>query len=103
MPCAIFAYPVATRSSVTDLGRDPLEDVLHCRPSFLVAAGHNGGAKARAFLAARDASADEQDAFFGQLFRATVGVGIERVAAVDDDVALLEIGQHVLDRLINHL
>jgi hypothetical protein len=90
--CAVFAHPVAAGCSVFDLGGDGLEDLLHVRPRGGIAAGHDGGAEARAFFAAGDAGADEENAFFGEILGAAVGIGEQRVAAVDDDVAGFEMG-----------
>ena len=73
---AVFADPVAAGRSVFDLGGDGLEDGLHVRPGGGIAAGHDGGAAARAFFAAGDAGADEENALFGQVLGAAVGVGI---------------------------
>jgi hypothetical protein len=61
--CAVFADPVAAGGSVFDLGGDGLEDVFDVGPCGGIAAGHDGGAEARAFFAAGDAGADEEDAF----------------------------------------
>ncbi len=71
------------------------------RPRGRIAAGHDRGAEARAFFAAGDAGADEEDAFLGQVLGAAVGVGEEGVAAVDDDVARFKIRQHVVDHLVD--
>ena len=101
MACAVFADPVAAGGSVFDLGGDGLEDVFNGRPCGGIAAGHDGGAEARAFFAPGDAGADEEDAFRGKSFGAAVGIGEERVAAIDYDVAGLEIGQDVVDGLVD--
>ena len=75
--CAVFADPVAAGSSVFDLGGDGLEDVFDVGPCGGIAAGHDGGAEARAFFAAGDAGADEEDAFGREIFGAAVGIGKE--------------------------
>ena len=98
---AVFAHPVAAGRSVFDLGGDGLEDGFHVRPCGRIAAGHDGWAEARALFAAGDAGADKQNAFCGQIFGAAIGVGKQRVTAVDDDVARFKIGQHMVDRLVN--
>ncbi len=98
---AVFADPVAARGSILDLGGDGLEYGLDVRPRGGIAAGHNGWPAARAFFATGDAGADEEDALGGQRLGAAVGVGIERVAAVDDNVAGLEGGQDVVDHLVD--
>ncbi len=77
------------------------KNCLHVRPCGGIAAGHDGGAEARAFFAAGDAGADEEDSFGGQIFGAAVGVGKQRVTAVDDDVARLKVRQHVVDHLVD--
>ncbi len=89
--CAVFADPVAAGGAVFNLGGDGLEDLLHVRPCFGVAAGHDGRAEARALFAAGDAGADEENALRREVLGAAVGVGEQRVAAVDDDVALFEV------------
>ena len=58
---------------------------------------------ARAFLAAGNAGADEEQSARSQIFGAADGVLIERVAAVDDDIARLEIGDDVIDEVIHRL
>ena len=63
------------------------------RPRRRAAAGHDGRAEARAFLAAGDAGADEQQALALEVLRAADGVREVRVAAVDDDVARLQVRQ----------
>ena len=98
---AVFADPVAAGRAVFDLGGDGLEDRLDVRPRCGIAAGHDGGAEARAFFAAGDAGADEENAFVREGFGAAVGIGEEGVAAVDDDVALFEMGQDVVDDLVD--
>ena len=60
MARAIFAHPIAARRAVLDLGGDALENILDVRPRGRRAAGHDGRAVARAFLAAGNAGADEQ-------------------------------------------
>ncbi len=74
---------------------------FHVRPRGGIAAGHDRGAAARALFAAGDAGADEEDALGGQVLGAAVGVGEERVAAVDDDVAGFEMRQQVVDHLVD--
>ena len=99
--CAVFADPVAAGGSVFHLGGNGLEDIFDVRPCRGVAAGHDGGAVPRAVFAAGDAGPDKQDAFFGESLGAAVGVGKERVAAVNDDVARLEHWKDVVDHLVD--
>ena len=78
-----------------------LEDGPDVRPRLGVAAGHERRAVARAFLAAGDARADEEDALFLAVLVAAHGVLVERVAAVDDDVAFFEQGREEVDELVD--
>ena len=79
-------------------------DLLEQRAQRLVglgrAAGHDRRAVERALLAAGDAGADEVQAALADRLLAADGVGVERVAAVDDDVAFLHrVGELVDDRV----
>jgi hypothetical protein len=86
-----------------NLGGDGLPDGLQFLPCGELAAGHEGRAEARALLAAGHAGADEAQAFFAERLLAADGVGPERVAAVDDDVALLEDGGEAVDHGVGRL
>ena len=77
------------RLALGDRG-DGLEDRAERLPRLGGAAGHDRRAVQRALLAAGDAGADEVDAGLAHRLLAADGVGEERVAAVDDDVARLE-------------
>ena len=68
-----------------------------------IAAGHKAGAPERAFFAAGNAHAEEADA--GRLQRGdpAFGVGEERIAAVDDDVAGFEKRLEFVDHHVNRL
>ncbi len=85
------------------LGRDGLENRLHKLISLLTAAGHDGGAKTSAFLAPRDAGAEEVKTFLGQLGLAALGVFEPRIAAVDDDVALGQKGLEDFNGVIHRV
>ena len=63
---------------------------LDVGPGLLVTTGHDGGAVAGTLLTARDTGTDEADALLGKVLGAAVCVGVVGVAAVDDDVALLD-------------
>ena len=54
-----------------------------------------------AFLTARDAAADEQQAALLEFLRAPDGVREVGVATVDDHVALLEVGNELADCVVN--
>src|SRR5690606_1484656 len=92
--------PVAAGDAV-HLGRDVLEDALHVGPGLRVASGHDRRSVTRALLAAGDASADEPYAGLRELLAAPPGVAEVRVAAVDDDVARLEVGEEVGDHPVD--
>ena len=81
---------------------DVCGDLLEQRAQRLVglgrAAGHDRRAVERALLAAGDAGADEVQTTLADGLLAADGVGVERVAAVDDDVAFLHrVGEFVDD------
>lgn len=83
------------------LGGDAFKDGLHHLPGAGRAAGHDGGAFAGAFFAAGNASADEAEAFFSEISVTALGGLVEAVAAVDDDVALVEEGDELLDHRVH--
>ena len=100
VPGAVFADPVAAGFAVFGFGGYRLQDGFDVRPGVGVAAGHDGRPVARAFFAAGDANAEVADALFAQGGNAAVGVGVVAVAAVDNDVAGLQIGQQLGDGLV---
>ena len=86
----------AARRAV-DVGRDGLQH----RPQAVVglggAAGHDRGAVERPLLTAGDPHAHEVQPALTQGDLAAPGVGVERVAGVDDDVTGLHEGGQLLD------
>ena len=92
---------VGAAGHAIDLGRHLGQHRRDPVPGFAVAAGHHAGALERAFLAAGNAHADEADLFRFASLVAARGVGEQRVAAVDDDVVLLEMGQELVDHLVD--
>ena len=76
---------------------------LTCGHAGRRAAGHDRWAVARAFLAAGNAGADEEQPLAFQIFRAAVGVLKKRIAAVNDDVARFEMRQELLDEFVHRL
>ena len=81
-----------------DFGCDALEDRLHDFPSGSRATGHDGGAFAGTFFTAGNASADEAEAFLSEVSIAALSGLVEAVAAVDDDIVLVQ----KRDELLNH-
>ncbi len=72
-----------------DLRGDGFEDWLHDFPSGSRAARHDGRAFPRPFLAAGDTRADEAEAEIAQPFVTALGVGVQRISPVDDDISLV--------------
>ena len=95
--------PVAARDVAlgAHLGGDRLEDRLHERPCGPRPTGHQARPLEGPFLAAGDAGADVEQPGRLDFLRAAFGVGIERVAAIDDDVAGSEERQEGLDQLVD--
>jgi hypothetical protein len=84
------------------LGRNGLEHILDIWPRLLVSTGHDGWAVTGTFLTSGHTGSDESDALLSQVFASSVGVGEVGVAAVDDDVALLDTGlEDGLDECVN--
>ena len=98
--CAAFAHPVAAGFAVY-LGADALENGLHIGPGFRGTAGHHAGALQSALLAAGDAGADIIQALAFYILAAADGIREMRIAAVDDDVALFQMGNQLLDEGIH--
>ena len=86
-----------------DFRGDGSPDGLNFFPGGDVAAGHEGGAEAGALFTAGDAGADEAEALFPEGLLAADGVGPQGVAAVDDDVVLLEKWHEAVDHGVGGL
>ena len=84
-------------------GGDAGEDRLDPPPGLAAAAGHDRGTVAGAFLAARDADAEEVDALVGPLLHPAAGVAEIGVAGVDEDVAFAEMAGEHLRLLVDRL
>ena len=97
---AVLAHPVAARLAVA-LRRDRLEDLLDMRPRGRAATRHERRAVARAVLTTGHTRADVQEATLLELLSAADGVGVVRVTTVDNDVALLEVGDELVDERVN--
>jgi hypothetical protein len=90
---------VVTRASLADpitaglaigLGSGLLEDGLDCGPCSDGTTGHERGAVPGALFTSGYARADKEEALGLELLRATDGIGVVGVSAVDDNVALFE-------------
>jgi hypothetical protein len=98
----LITNPLAAGLAIR-LGSNGLEDVLDERPRLLVTTGHQRGAVAGTLLTTRDTGADEADTLGVEVLCAAGGVWEMRVAAINDDVALLEVGEESLDEVIDGL
>ncbi len=97
---AIRAHVPAAGFALGDRG-DLGVNGRNCLPAFGRTAGHDAGPLESAFLAAADADAEEMDALLAQGFFPALGVGPERIATVDDDVARLEQGHELRNDGVN--
>ena len=95
-------HPVAAGLAV-HMGGDGLQNGLHMRPCRGRAARHDAGALQRPFLAAGHAGADEMEPLALQVLDPARSVREVAVAAVQDDVSLLQQGEQLLDEIIHRL
>src|SRR5208283_1440929 len=100
MASAVRAHVAAT-GLVIDLGGNLLEDGRYDFPGAVRTARHERRAFERAFLPAGDAHAQVVKPQLGHFLLATLRVSVQRVAAIDDDVALLQLGNQLLDDRID--
>ena len=98
-----FPYPVAAGSAVRNLGADALENGLHERPCRRRATGHHARAVQGTLLAAGNSGADVEQALALDVSGTPGGIGEMGVAAVDDDIALVQEGNEFLDEVIHRL
>ena len=96
MAGAVWTNVGYTRSAV-HVGGDGLKNRAEGLPRLLGAAGHDGRTVERTLLAAGDSGADEVLAAGGYVLLAANGVSEQRIAAVDDDIAII----HGLSQLID--
>ena len=80
-----------------DLGRDGFPDRGDFLEGGLVAARHEGRTEAGTFFTAGYTGTDKAKVLCLEVFFATDGVGPESVAAVDNDVILIEQGNETVD------
>ncbi|ESU50790.1 hypothetical protein P376_1233 [Streptomyces sp. HCCB10043] len=97
---AVRADVRGARRAVLRLRGDPLQHRAQRRVGLRRAARHDAGPVQRALLAAGDPHSDEVDPALAQLFLAAAGVLEVGVAAVDDDVALLQQWRELLDHRV---
>lgn len=97
-----ISHPLAARFAIA-LGSDALKDILDVWPGFLISTGHQRRAIAGALLSSRDAGSDKADALGLEVVGPAVGIWIVRVAAINDDVSRLNMGQEGLDEVVDGL
>ena len=84
-------------------GCDGVQRTFQHFPGFFAAACHERGTVERAFLPAGDAEPHIFHAPFFQLFGAALGVTVETVSGIDDDIAGDQMRLHVADEVIHGL
>ena len=92
--------PVAAGLAV-DLSSGFLENLLDGGPSSGGTTRHERRTMAGTLLTTRDTRSDEKQTLLLQLLSAADRVGIVGVAAIDDDVALVEVWDELLDEGID--
>jgi len=95
-----LAHPIATRLTI-DLSGSFLEDGFYFWPSGRIATGHKRRTVACTLLATGDTSPNKKDALSFTLLRTADGVGVMGITTINDDVALLEIGDQLSDEIID--
>ena len=100
MAGAVRAHVTAARFAI-DLRGDLAKDRRDHFPRFARAAGHERRAFERAFFAAGNAAADKVNSLSFEILAAPLGVGEERIAAVDDDVAFFQERRELTDDRID--
>ena len=90
MACAVLADPVAAGAAVLHLRADGLEDGLYEGPGSRRTAGHHAGAPERALFAAGYAGSHIEFSLSFHRSGSADGVGKMGVAAVYDDIAVLQ-------------
>ena len=89
---------VRAAGNAVDVSRDLLQQRTQRRIGLTGATGHDRRSVKRALLAAGDARSDEMQSAIGHRLFTADGVGVQRVAPVDDDVA----GFHRVGEFVDH-
>lgn len=78
---------------------------LNVRPCLLVSTRHDAGAISGTLFSSGDTASDESDTLGLEVFGSAVRVGVVRVAAINDDIALLDatLGEKELDEVVDRL
>ena len=101
---------VVTRAGLTNpitarlterFGSGGLEDGLNCGPGGCRTTRHERRSMSGTLLSSRNAGTNEQEALFLEFLGPSDGVGVVGVAAINDDVTLLKMGDELLDEGVN--
>ena len=92
-----FAYPVTAWLTI-DLRGNRLKDVFHMWPGLGITARHDGRAITRTFFTTRDTGTYIKNTFLCQCTGTAIGVGIQLVTTVDDDVALVQMRHNQINK-----
>lgn len=99
---ASLTNPITARLTERFSGSS-LEDGLNRGPGGCRTTGHEGRTVTSTLLSSRDARANEQEALLLELLGPSDGVGVVGITAIDDDIALLEMGNKLLNKGINSI
>jgi hypothetical protein len=78
-----------------------LEDVLDMWPSGGGTTRHEGRTISRTLFTTGNTGSDKEEAFLFEILCTTNGIGEVRIATVDDDIALFEIRDQLVDEIVN--
>jgi len=96
----VTTNPVAARLAI-GLGSNALEDVLDVRPGLFISTRHQRWTITGTFFTSRDTGADKADALLRQILGTAVAVWVMGVSTVNDDVALFDEGEHLLNEVVD--
>lgn len=102
MSGSFISNPLATWLSVR-LCRNGLEDVLDVWPRSLVSSWHDRWSVTGTLLTSRNTGTDEVDALLGEILGTAGGVWVVRIASINDDIALLEVWEESLNKVVDWL
>ena len=97
-----FGADVGDARPAVALGGDLREDRLEMFVSFFISTGHQAWTQKRAFFATAHSHTEEMNSAAGEFARAALGVGEQRIPAIDDDIPALQqrpqLSHHRIDR-----
>ena len=98
-----FSHPIAAWRTVFDFCGNGLENILHMWPCGRGTAGHDAWSAPGSFLATRDTGSDKKQALGFELTLTAARVIKERISTVDDDIARLQMGSDLSDKIVHRL